>query len=108
MVGAHAGFAIFAVDHAVRETGDVAGGFPYFVMRYEAGVESDHITSPLDEIFPPEILDIAEEFGSHGTVVVGVGEAPIDLGARVDKSAAFGKSHNFVHKVFCHIKNIIT
>mgnify|MGYP000868243819 CR=1 FL=1 len=62
------------------------------------GVEADHVAPPLDKRSPPELLDVVFQLDAERSVVPGVGEAAVDVGAGEHESPAFGQRDDLLHR----------
>ena len=77
-------FAVLATDNSSRS------------QRYEPDV----VGVFLHELLPPGALDVVFQLHAERAVVPGVGEAAVDLGARVHKAAVLAQGDDLVHSFF--------
>ena len=100
LVGSVAGFAGLAVEQGVGEAGDVAGGDPGLGVHQDGGVKADVVLALLHELLEPCLFHVVLELHAEGAVVPGVGEAAVNLAARVDEAAVLAQGDDLVHCLF--------
>src|SRR5690606_18760832 len=69
VVGAEAVLAVLAVDHRVREGGDVAAGLPDLRVHDDRCVDADDVVPLLHHRLPPGALDVVLHLHAQRTVV---------------------------------------
>ena len=71
----------------------MAGGDPYLWVHEDGGVQPNHVVALLDKVTPPGVLDVTLELDAEGALVVGGGEAAVNLGGLEHEAAAFGERY---------------
>ena len=100
IVGAEAHLALPAVEHRIGEAGNVAAGLPDAGVHQDVGVHLEAVAALLDEALAPGVLDVVLQPRAEGTVVPGVGQAAVNLGAGEDETAVFAESDDLIHRFF--------
>src|SRR5690606_477407 len=89
VVRAEPPLALPALDQGIGEVGDVARGHPDLRVRNDRGFDAHDVVTLLDHGAPPQIADVAPHLGAQGTVVVGGGEAAVDLSGGENEPSTF-------------------
>ena len=97
VIGAKAQPACLAVDKRVGEAREVTGRLPGTRVLDDRRVEGDDVVALLDHRLPPGIHHVVLQEHAVVPVVVGVGDAPVDLGGGKDEPAALAKRDDLVH-----------
>jgi hydrogenase maturation protease len=98
LVGAEAFAADFAVGHGIAEGVDVSGGLPDGWMHDDGGVEADDVIALLGHGTPPEILDVAFEFGAERAVIPEAINAAVNFGRLENESPSFAEGYDTFHQ----------
>ena len=98
VVGAEAALAVLAVDEGIGEVRDMAGGFPYFGMHEDRGVEADDAVMELGHFPPPCFLDVVFELYAEGTVIPGACLSAVDFGGLKHETAPLAEADDFFHR----------
>ena len=109
LVGPEALLALPAVHQGIGEAGQVAAGHPGLGIHEDGGVLAHVIRVLLDELLPPGLLHVVFQLHAQRTVVPGVGQAAVDLGAGEDEAPVFAQGHDLVHGLFrvFHVSNLL-
>ena len=102
LVGAETGLTGLAVHQRIVEAADVAGSYPNLTVHQDRAVQTGVVGAFLHELLPPGLLDVVLELNAQRTVVPGVGQAAVDLGACEDEAAALAQGDQLVHGRYCH------
>ena len=86
-----------ALHERVGEAREVAGRLPGARVHQDGRVEGHHVVALLHVRAPPLALHVRLQQHSVVAVVVGRGQAAVDLGALEDESAPLAKSDDFLH-----------
>ena len=97
MVGPESALAGLAVDQRIVEVDDVTRRLPDAWVHQDAGIEADHVAPPVDEGPPPELLDVVLQLNAERSVIPGVGQTAVDIGAGKNESASLGERDDLVH-----------
>jgi hypothetical protein len=86
-----------ALHERIAEAGEVAGGLPGARVLDDRRVERDDVVALLDHRLPPGVGDVVLEQDAVVPVVVGVGDAAVDLRRGEDQAAALTERDDLVH-----------
>ena len=75
----------------------MAAGHPGLGIHQNGGILPHVVGVLLDELFPPGLLHIVLQLHAQRTVVPGVGQTAVDLGAGKDEAAVFAQGNDLVH-----------
>ena len=100
LVRAVTGLAVLAVHQRIGKTADVAGGDPGGRVHQDGGIQADIVRALLHKLLAPRVLDVVLELNAKRAIVPGVGQAAVDLGARVHEAAALAQGDDFFHGLF--------
>ena len=95
-----------AVDHGVGEAADVTRGHPGLGVLDDARVDAHNVERravgsdgrTLHHVPPPAVTEVVLELRTERTVVPEAVEAAVDLGCRVDESAALAERDELLHQ----------
>jgi uncharacterized RDD family membrane protein YckC len=95
-----------AITHRITKRIHMPAGPPNLRVHEDGGFESGDIIALADDIIPPEIFDVAFEFGAERAVIPEAVDAAVDFGGWVDEAAAFAERHDFFHqRIFFGIRH---
>src|SRR5438552_17321800 len=97
LVGAEAVLALAAVDHRIGEVLDVAARLPDHRVHQDRGIEAHHVVALLDEVAPPDALDVGFQPDAERAVVPARAGAAIDLARLEDEAAPLAQGNDDVH-----------
>ena len=97
LVRAKALFCEETIDHQIAERAGVAAGLPDFGMHDERGLQTDDILAQQSHRAPPEILDVALQFGPERAVIPEAVEAAVNLGGLKNQALSFAEGNDFLH-----------
>ena len=104
VVGAPALLALAqALDERVGEALDVPRRLPRARVHQDRGVERDHVVALLDVRPPPLGLDVVLQQDPVVAVVVGRGEAAVDLRGLEDEAAPLAQGDDLLHGHGVHV-----
>ncbi len=100
LIGAKATLALAqALHQRVVELADVARGDPDSGRGDQRRVEQLDVVAPLHVGAEPGVAHVVLEQHAERTVVIGIGEAAVDLGAREDEAAPFAQRDELLQVV---------
>ena len=105
LVGAVAALAGAAVHQRVAEVAHMAGGDPGLGVHQDGGIQTHIVGAFLHKLFEPRLFDVVLELDAQGTVVPAVGQAAVDLAARIDEPAVFAQVDNHIQRFFTVLHN---
>ena len=91
LVGAMTGLAALAVQQGIGEAGHMAGGHPGLGVHDDGGIQAHVGGAFLHEFLHPGPLHVVLELHAQRAVVPAVGQAAVDLAARVYKAAVLAQ-----------------
>ncbi len=97
-VGAEAPAALAAVHHGVGEVVHVAAGLPHGRVHEDGGVQPHHVGALLDEVPPPDALDLVLQLHAERAVVPARARAAVDLARLEDEAAALAERDEGFHR----------
>ena len=92
--------AFTAVHQRIGEASQMAGRHPCLGVHEDRTVYAYVIGGFLHEFLPPDFFDIVFQLHAKIAVIPGIGQAPVDLAAGVDKASRFGKVDDLIHCFF--------
>jgi len=103
LIGPKTAFAGFTVNHRIAERVHMAAGLPDFRVHDDGGFEADDIVAQLDHVAPPQLLDVALEFGTERTVIPKTVDAAVNFRGLINEPAPLAQRHDFFHQgiFFC-------
>src|SRR3989344_1747008 len=99
LVGTKSRMTTQALDERVRESSNVAGGFPDFRIHQDSSIDTVHIIAVVAEHLEPETLDVFLQDHPERAIVVGAGEAAAYLGPQEDEPAALREGDYLFHQI---------
>src|SRR5579859_84480 len=90
--------ARFAVNHWITERVHVSTGFPDLRRHDDGGFEANHVVALAGHGVPPELLDIALEFGAQRAVIPKTVDAAVNFRGWIDEAAPLAQRHDFFHE----------
>src|SRR6185437_11179995 len=102
MISPHSCPTFFAIHHCISKSRHMPRCFPNFMMRDNTSINSYHVRTDLDEIFPPKIFDISKKFCTDWTVIIGIRQSTIQFRSWVDKTTTFCEGNYFIHYIITH------
>jgi hypothetical protein len=97
VVGAHALVGERALAHEVGKGVDVAAGLPDGRIHEDAGVEAEYVLAFAGHRAPPDVAQVALQFGTKRAVVPDAAAAAVDFAALEDEAAALAERNDFFH-----------
>ena len=109
LVGPEALLALPAVHQRIGEAGQMAAGHPGLGVHEDGGILPHVVGILLDKLLPPGPFHVIFQLHAQRTVVPGVGQAAVNLGAGEDEAPIFAQGHDLVHGLFrvFHVSNLL-
>ena len=95
--------AFLTIHQRIRKSTQMTGSHPCLRVHQDSAVHTYVVGISLYEFLPPCLFNIVFEFDTKITVIPGVGQSAIDLGARIYKTSGFCQGNDFVHCLFHNI-----
>ena len=100
LVRAEALVALLAVHQRIGKSAQMARRNPRLRVHEDGAVNTYVVGILLDEFLPPCLLYVVLEFHAEITVIPGVCQTAVNLGARVYKASRLRECYNLVHSFF--------
>ena len=97
LVGPEARLARAAVHQRIVEAAHVAARHPDLAVHQDRRVQTHVVFVLLHKLLPPGALDVVLELHAQRAVIPAVGQAAVDLAARIDEAAPLAQGHQLVH-----------
>ena len=87
----------------------MAAGHPGLGVHEDGGILPHVVGILLDKLLPPGPFHVIFQLHAQRTVVPGVGQAAVNLGAGEDEAPIFAQGHDLVHGLFrvFHVSNLL-
>ena len=97
LVRAVTGMTVPAVHQRVGKAAHMAGGDPGLRVHQNGGIQANIVFGFLHELLPPGLFDIVFKLDAKRAVIPAVGQAAVDLAARIYKAPVFAQGDDLVH-----------
>ena len=100
LIRTETGLTALAIHQRIRKASQVSGSHPSLGVHKNRTVHTYIVGILLYKLLPPGTLYIVLKLHTQITVIPGIGEAAVDLGAGINKSPSLCQSRNLVHCLF--------
>src|SRR5207249_8777108 len=97
LVGTEAPLALAAIDHGIGEVVQMPAGLPHHGVHEDGRVQPHHVVALVDEVAPPDALDVVPQLHAERAVVPARTGAAVDLARLEDEAAPLAQRNDHVH-----------